>query len=241
MQGPPGTRPRRRRTSVAPASGPHAAGARAAPAEALALRRRLRAGPDAVRGRRAVARDAASAGGRWRCPTDRCTRARAGVRRALRRRPAVARVRRPRADEGAAASRCLSRTGGGFWTRKQARRAGARHGARGRDGVRLTARSASSTTPPATTRATPPGAGRRGSAARPTAARWPGTWSTACTTARRSERTVWIDGEPREVAPQEFAADLSRCRRAALPRVVRAGGHTGTCCVMRNRYRQPFG
>ena len=55
-----------------------------------------------------------------------------------------------------------------------------------------------------------------------------------------SERTVWIDGEPHEVPPQAFAADLSRVGEldfrewAAREARVNLG-------VMRNRYRQPFG
>ena len=56
-----------------------------------------------------------------------------------------------------------------------------------------------STSPPAATRGGPPGAGRRARAwpsrARPSC----GTSSRASTTAHRSERTVWVDGEPHEV------------------------------------------
>ena len=37
-----------------------------------------------------------------------------------------------------------------------------------------------------------------------------------------SERTVWVDGEPHEVPPQEFADDLSSVGGTALPRVVGA-------------------
>jgi hypothetical protein len=55
-----------------------------------------------------------------------------------------------------------------------------------------------------------------------------------------SERTVWVDGEPREVPPQEFASDLSRVGgldfRAWSVRESRVN-----LGVMRNRYRQPFG
>jgi hypothetical protein len=55
-----------------------------------------------------------------------------------------------------------------------------------------------------------------------------------------SERTVLIDGEPHEVPPQAFAADLSRVGEldfrewAAREARVNLG-------LMRNRYRQPFG
>jgi hypothetical protein len=59
-----------------------------------------------------------------------------------------------------------------------------------------------------------------------------------------SERTVWIDGEPRSVAPVSFADDLSE--------IVGAGGsvrftewssreHSTNALVLRSRYRQPFG
>ena len=55
-----------------------------------------------------------------------------------------------------------------------------------------------------------------------------------------SERTVWLDGEPREVPPQEFAADLSRVGdlhfRQWSVREARMN-----LVVMRNSYRQPFG
>jgi len=55
-----------------------------------------------------------------------------------------------------------------------------------------------------------------------------------------SERTVWIDGEPREVPPQEFASDLSRVGeldfREWSTRTARVN-----IGLMRNRYRQPFG
>jgi hypothetical protein len=55
-----------------------------------------------------------------------------------------------------------------------------------------------------------------------------------------SERTVWLDGESRELPPQEFAADLSRVGglhfREWASRESRAN-----LVVVRNSYRQPFG
>jgi hypothetical protein len=55
-----------------------------------------------------------------------------------------------------------------------------------------------------------------------------------------SERTVWVDGEPREVAPQEFAADLSRVGELDF-REWSAREQGVNLLVVRNRYRQPFG
>jgi hypothetical protein len=55
-----------------------------------------------------------------------------------------------------------------------------------------------------------------------------------------SERTVWIDGEPREVPAQEFAADLSRVGGLEF-REWSARESRVNLVVMRNRYRQPFG
>jgi hypothetical protein len=55
-----------------------------------------------------------------------------------------------------------------------------------------------------------------------------------------SERTVWVDGEPREVPPQEFAADLSRVGELDF-REWSAREARVNLLVMRNRYRQPFG
>lgn len=55
-----------------------------------------------------------------------------------------------------------------------------------------------------------------------------------------SERTVWVRGVPQEVAPQEFAPDLSRVGdlRFRAWSVRAASINLG---LMRNRYRQPFG
>ena len=55
-----------------------------------------------------------------------------------------------------------------------------------------------------------------------------------------SERTVWRDGEPHEVPPQEFAADLSRVGELDF-REWAAREAQANLGIMRNRYRQPFG
>ena len=55
-----------------------------------------------------------------------------------------------------------------------------------------------------------------------------------------SERTVWIDGEPHEVAPQLFAADLSRVGDLAFERWS-AREHSMSLGLARSRYVQPFG
>jgi uncharacterized protein DUF2804 len=55
-----------------------------------------------------------------------------------------------------------------------------------------------------------------------------------------SERTVWVDGRPGEVAPVRFEADLSgvgELRFAAEAERTR----TENLVVVRSRYRQPFG
>jgi Protein of unknown function (DUF2804) len=56
----------------------------------------------------------------------------------------------------------------------------------------------------------------------------------------RSERTVWIDGEPSEVPPQSFAGDLSRVGDLEFT-AWSARESNRNLLVMRNRYRQPFG
>jgi hypothetical protein len=60
-----------------------------------------------------------------------------------------------------------------------------------------------------------------------------------------SERTVWVDGEPREVGPVEFAPDLSRISFAeggALDFEARATRvNRMNLGVVRSDYRQPFG
>ncbi len=58
--------------------------------------------------------------------------------------------------------------------------------------------------------------------------------------AEDSERTLWIDGEPREVPPQEFADDLSGVGELDF-REWSAREARVNLGLMRNRYRQPFG
>jgi Domain of unknown function (DUF2804), C-terminal len=55
-----------------------------------------------------------------------------------------------------------------------------------------------------------------------------------------SERTVWVDGEPREVPHQEFAEDLSAVGGLRF-REWSARESSLNLLVMRNSYRQPFG
>ncbi len=56
----------------------------------------------------------------------------------------------------------------------------------------------------------------------------------------RSERTVWVDGEPAEVAPQEFADDLSSVGGLRFTEWS-AREENKNLLVIRSRYRQPFG
>ena len=55
-----------------------------------------------------------------------------------------------------------------------------------------------------------------------------------------SERTVWVDGEPHEVPPQEFAHDLSSVGGLRFREWSARESHMNVL-VMRNSYRQPFG
>jgi hypothetical protein len=55
-----------------------------------------------------------------------------------------------------------------------------------------------------------------------------------------SERTVWVDGEPQEVAAQEFADDLSSVGGLRFREWSSRESHTNLL-LMRNSYRQPFG
>jgi hypothetical protein len=55
-----------------------------------------------------------------------------------------------------------------------------------------------------------------------------------------SERTVWVDGEPREVPHQDFADDLSSVGTLSFREWSAREAHTNLV-VMRNSYRQPFG
>jgi hypothetical protein len=55
-----------------------------------------------------------------------------------------------------------------------------------------------------------------------------------------SERTLWIDGDPRELAPCRFAEDLSRVDELEFAaEAVRASDEN--LLLVRSRYRQPFG
>lgn len=55
-----------------------------------------------------------------------------------------------------------------------------------------------------------------------------------------SERTVWVDGQPREVGPCAFASDLSRVGGLSFhPEAVRA--RDDNLLLVRSIYRQPFG
>jgi hypothetical protein len=55
-----------------------------------------------------------------------------------------------------------------------------------------------------------------------------------------SERTVWLDGEPHEVGPVEFAGDLSRVGAMEFNAWSVREDHTNLG-VFRSDYRQPFG
>jgi Protein of unknown function (DUF2804) len=63
--------------------------------------------------------------------------------------------------------------------------------------------------------------------------------------ATASERTVWLDGEPSEVAPVRFADDLSSVAFAdgGLLRcdAWSSREHSTNALILRSRYRQPFG
>jgi Protein of unknown function (DUF2804) len=55
-----------------------------------------------------------------------------------------------------------------------------------------------------------------------------------------SERTVWVDGEPREVGPEPFADDLSRVGDLRFEEWCAREDHTRRG-PFRSDYRQPFG
>lgn len=60
--------------------------------------------------------------------------------------------------------------------------------------------------------------------------------------ATASERTVWVDGEPVEVAPSDFAPDLSRVGELAFHEWPGSARVDDTNLgLFRSRYRQPFG
>ena len=55
-----------------------------------------------------------------------------------------------------------------------------------------------------------------------------------------SERTVWVEGEPHEVGPVEFAADLSEVGGLRFSEWSAREDHTNLL-LFRSDYRQPFG
>ncbi len=57
---------------------------------------------------------------------------------------------------------------------------------------------------------------------------------------RCSERTIWLDGEPREAPPVDFAADLSAVGGLRFTEWAARENHTHLL-VFRSDYRQPFG
>ena len=57
---------------------------------------------------------------------------------------------------------------------------------------------------------------------------------------RASERTVWVEGEPREVGPVEFAPGLSRVAGLGFEEWCAREEHVNRL-VFRSHYRQPFG
>ena len=56
----------------------------------------------------------------------------------------------------------------------------------------------------------------------------------------RSERTVWIDGEPIEAPPSRFSADLTRVDRLEFTPEATRERHENLLLI-RSAYRQPFG
>ncbi len=57
---------------------------------------------------------------------------------------------------------------------------------------------------------------------------------------RDSERTVWVEGEPREAPPSHFAPDLSGVDRLRFS-VEAVRERRENLLLVRSRYRQPFG
>jgi Protein of unknown function (DUF2804) len=55
-----------------------------------------------------------------------------------------------------------------------------------------------------------------------------------------SERTVWVEGEPQEVGPQEFASDLSAVGGLSFA-AWSTREHSANRVLVRSRYAQPFG
>jgi hypothetical protein len=58
---------------------------------------------------------------------------------------------------------------------------------------------------------------------------------------RASERTVWVDGEPHEVPPVEFADDLSSVGGLSFDEEWCAREERTNRLIFRSDYRQPFG
>ena len=56
-----------------------------------------------------------------------------------------------------------------------------------------------------------------------------------------SERAVWVEGEPHEVGPVEFAADLSTVDGLRFTQWSAREASTNLLLLLRNRYAQPFG
>ena len=55
-----------------------------------------------------------------------------------------------------------------------------------------------------------------------------------------SERSVWVDGEPVEVGPVEFAGDLSRVGDLVFTEWCARADDTNAL-LLKSKYRQPFG
>ena len=224
------------RPDVAAAARAHAAPARRAPAQALALGRRVRARRDGVRDARVDRRRAGRlVGGVGRRATARAHAPPPGPgadgARARARRRARAALRGERGRRGRLAARRAVHL-----DPQAGRHPRARHGAR--PAVRGLRRA--STTPPATTPATPPGAGRSASASPSRARASPGTWSRASTTA--SPRSAPSGSTARRTTSSRcaFADDLSavgdlRCE----PVAVRA--HRERLLLLASEYEMPFG
>ncbi len=135
---------------------------------------------------------------------------------------------------------------GYVWTRKQAGIAA--HGTVALDGGRRarSRRSRSSTTPPATTHASPSGAGPPASAWTPPATPLAFNLVQGVNDPPSgSERAVWIAGEPREAPPVTFAPDLTRIDAADGSRlrfVAEAQrSRRERLLLVGSDYRAPFG
>ncbi|MEA2213770.1 MAG: hypothetical protein QOF83_3718, partial [Solirubrobacteraceae bacterium] len=58
--------------------------------------------------------------------------------------------------------------------------------------------------------------------------------------AHNSERTLWIDADPHELAPARFAADLSRVAELTFAAEA-TRSRQQNLILIRSHYRQPFG